>query len=114
MVKGLRACDHELYLNGWMLILSSHKLEYIVELHDTHHDSMAKTDPELIQRTCVQDAHRKLAEVRRHCHTCQSATHQNQLPEGKLAPHPVSARPSSSLSMDNFTRQTGLLVGWAA
>ena len=73
-----------------------------MELHDLHHASTAKTAPDLIRRTCVQDAHRKMAEVRRHCQTCQAATHRNRLPEGKLSPHPVPPRTFASVCTDIF------------
>ena len=82
----------------------------------------------------MQDAHRKLTEVRRHCETCQAATHRNRLPEGKLSPHPVPPRPFASVCTDLFAhaeakdhrgdlkdkivlvscRHTGFIVGWAA
>ena len=130
--KGLRAYDDKLYFNGRLLIPSSLELEYIVELHDLHHSSTAKTAPDHIRRTCVQDAHRKLAEVRRHCQVCQATTHRNRLAEGKLSPHPVPPRPFSSVCTDIFThgkakdyrgeskdktvliscRHTGFIVGW--
>ena len=62
--KGLRAYDSKLYFNGRLLIPSLLELEYIMELHDLNHASTANTARDLIGRTCVQDALRKLAEVR--------------------------------------------------
>ena len=103
-----------------------------MELHNLHHASTAKTAPDPIWCTCVQDAHRKLAELRRHCLTCQATTHRNRLPEGKLSPHPVPPQPFSSVCTDIFAhskakvyrgewkdkivliscRHTGFIVGW--
>ena len=100
--KGLRAYGGKLYRDGRLLIPSSLELEYLVELQDQHHASTAKTAPDLTRRTWVQDAHRKMAEVRRHCQTCQAAAHRNRLPEGKLSPHPVPPRPFASVGTDIF------------
>ena len=49
--KGLRAYDSKLYRDGRLLIPSSLELEYLVELHDQHHASTAKTAPDLTRRT---------------------------------------------------------------
>ena len=46
--KGLWAYGDKLYFNGRLLIPSSLELEYIVEIHDLHHASTAKTAPDLI------------------------------------------------------------------
>ena len=67
--------DDKLYVNGRLLTSSQSNVEYILDLHDLHHAYTAKTAADLIRRTYVQDAHQKLAEVRRHCQKCRATSH---------------------------------------
>ena len=74
-----------------------------MELNNIHHNSTAKTAPDLIRRTCVQGARRKPAQVRRHCQRCQASSQRNQLPEGTLTPQPVPPWPFLSVCTDIFS-----------
>ena len=131
---GLRFHDQKLYANGRLMVLSTLETEYLVEMHSVHYCAAAKIAPDVLRRTTISDVHAKLATVRKHCQLCQATTHPNNLPQGKLTPHPVPPRPFTSVATDIFAhtkskdhrgdfknkivlvtcRHSGFLIGWSA